>query len=554
MGEIAIGVGTGRDGNNYFMLRDIARFLRGTPKQFEVEWDQEKRAVNLISGKPYTSIGVEGYMILGDEIKTAIRSDAKIYLDGREIDLTAYTVDGYSYFKLRDLAAALDFHVGWNETDGVIEIDPMFGYTPEKTDDGYAFRTNVNVRDTQQKYVFPYAQVSSVQQFSYKNEGLAYAYVQDQNLVIVTPRKQLSLEMKYPRLGDVIADEDGNFYVIWGRKNERSDEIIETVFVSKYSPEGEHIRTIGFVGAATPWGDRDSVKTQLPFAYGNSVSAIANGILVNYYARVAYSGHQSDNVIAVNISDLSPYELPNNAYTSHSFNQSVIYSKHMSGFLFASQGDASPRGFRVNGANGSFGDQNDVTFHFYLESNANYDMSIINWTFAQLGGLAETGQGVALVGASAKSIGEEAKTEKQNLFVQIFDPRAPKRSPSAYIGGTVRSGATSFNINDNQNSPLTPVTDHGVIWLTDHTDRNVITPQVAAADDRIVILWSEVVEGETNYESFYTVLSAEGKVITPATSLGNMPLNSYEMPIWHDGKIWWAYALNGKIAVTSITP
>lgn len=61
-------------------------------------------------------------------------------------------------------------------------------------------------------------------------------------------------------------------------------------------------------------------------------------------------------------------------------------------------------------------------FHFYLEPNANYNMYIVNKTFAQFGGLAETSRGVVLVGASAKSIGEEAKTEKQNLFVQIFNP------------------------------------------------------------------------------------------------------------------------------------
>ena len=69
-------------------------------------------------------------------------------------------------------------------------------------------------------------------------------------------------------------------------------------------------------------------------------------------------------------------------------------------------------------------------FHFYLEPNANYDMCIVNKTFAQLGGLAETSKGVVLAGASAKSISEKAKTEKQNLFIQIFDPLASNLSSS----------------------------------------------------------------------------------------------------------------------------
>jgi hypothetical protein len=120
-----------------------------------------------------------------------------------------------------------------------------------------------------------------------------------------------------------------------------------------------------------------------------------------------------------------------------------------------------------------------------------------------------------------------------------------------FVGGTERSGATSFDIYDCQNSPLTEVTDYGVIWLTNHTDKHVIAPQVAVADDRIVILWSE--DGQEGSESYYMVLSAAGEVLTPATSLGRLKLNSYEMPVVHDGRIYWAYAThNGKIRVAGL--
>ena len=50
------------------------------------------------------------------------------------------------------------------------------------------------------------------------------------------------------------------------------------------------------------------------------------------------------------------------------------------------------------------------------------------------------------------------------------------------------------------------------------------------------------------------VLSADGDVITPATSLGSLKLNSYEMPIYHNGHVCWAYAYDGKIRVASIQP
>lgn len=406
--------------------------------------------------------------------------------------------------------------------------------------------------NTQANEVNNWAQISSVQQFKYKNEGLAYAYVKDSNIIISTPSIQLSFEMKYPILGDVLSDDDGNFYVVWGKQNDNNDSIIETVFISKYSSEGQHIKTTGFVGKSSPWGDDDSAKTKSPFWAGNCVSVIENGILVNYHTKQRYDGHQSDNVIAVRISDMSAYPLPNDTFSGHSFNQSLIYCKRTSDFLFASQGDAYVRGFRVNDMNGKYGNENENIFHFYLEANVDYNMWIVNKTFAQLGGLAETSKGVALVGASAMSISEAAKTEKQNLFIQIFDPLIKDLSPSMFVGGSPRSGATSFDINDNNNSPLTNVSDYGIIWLTDYTDKDVIAPQVVVADDRIVILWTE--SGGSVLESYYMVLSAGGDVLTPATSLGGLKLNSYEMPIYQDGLVYWAYAYNGCLRAVSIKP
>ncbi len=391
-----------------------------------------------------------------------------------------------------------------------------------------------------------WARVSSVQQFPYKNEGIAYGYVMDNALKIIAPGKKLDIEMKYPELGDVISDDGGNFYVVWGRTNETDDASIETTFISKYNSDGRHVKTTGFVGESSPWGNSDSAKTKTPFYAGNCVSAIADGVLVNYHGKERYDGHQSDNVIAVKTSDMSVYSLPNNTYSGHSFNQSIIYCEKTSDFLFASQGDAYARGFRINNSSGFYGDNDEILFHFYLEANANYNMRIVNNTFAQLGGLAETSKGVALVGAAVKSIGEAAKDEKQNLFIQIFNPRRNKISSSMFIGGTTRSGATSFDINDNNNNPLMPVTDYGIHWLTNYTDTDVIAPQVVAADDQIIILWA------TKGDTLYMVLSASGDVLTPATSLGGLPLNSFEQPVYHKGTVYWVAIVNGRLKVISI--
>lgn len=406
--------------------------------------------------------------------------------------------------------------------------------------------TVYGVNNTQEQSIRNWGSVSSVQQFAYKNEGLAYAYIKDDNLQITTPKNTFIIEMKYPILGDVISDDDGNFYMVWGKEGTSYKD--ETIFISKYTSQGVHVKTVGFTGESVMGQDGN---TKIPFDAGNCVSAIGEGYLMVNYAREMYNGHQSNNVIGVKLSDMSPvkweskWDIP---YTSHSFNQSIIWSKHAGGFVYADHGDAYGRGFVIT---------SDVSemllFHFYLEANANYNMWIVNKTFAQLGGLAETSKGVVLVGASAKSISESAKEEKQNLFVQIFDPLSTEVSSSMFVGGTTRSGAMSFDINDNKNKPHTSVTDYGVHWLTNYSDMDVVAPQVIVVDDKIVIMWSTY-DGkyETVDDTFYMILSASGEVLIPATSLGAVPLNSFEQPMYYNGAVYWVAVSNGRLMIRSI--
>lgn len=115
-------------GNNYFKLRDLAYVLNGSDKQFEVTWDGVNNAILLTSGISYTTAGgeMEGK---GISSKTATPTSSKILLDGKEIALTAYTIDGNNYFKLRDIGQAFDFGVTWDGTNNTIIIDTNTGYT-----------------------------------------------------------------------------------------------------------------------------------------------------------------------------------------------------------------------------------------------------------------------------------------------------------------------------------------------------------------------------------------------------------------------------------------
>lgn len=463
------------------------------------------------------------------------------------LDVAPRIYNGRTLLPLRAVIEALGYQITWDANTNVASIEE--GGTLKVT----------GLDDTQSFMPMKWAYIPSVQQFYYRETGMAYAYVSQGKLIIQMPTKQFKLDLLHPLIGDVLSDDAGNFYVVWGQPNENSNTPKETVLISKYTSEGQHIKTTGFVGTSSPWKNSDLAKTQIPFDAGNCVSVIADGKLINYHGKKRYDGHQSDQVIGVNIETMEPITLTSNSFSGHSFNQSLIYHKASSNFLFASQGDAYPRGFKVNTISGNYGEQRDVLFSFYLQQNANYDMFVVNETFAQLGGIVETSSGVALVGASAKSIGEEAKKEPQNLFMQVFNPMLSSMDSSKFIGGEVRSGATSFDINDNQNQPLSTVTDYGVRWLTKYKDKNVISPQVVVANDKVVIMWSiQSVSNETGLldsveqESFYMIMSNTGDVIKDATSLGKTPLNSMERPIYHDGFVHWVSVVTEGLKVRSL--
>lgn len=111
------------NGNNYFKLRDLAYVLNGTAQQFAVDWDNTKNAINLISGQAYTPVGGEMELDNNNSNKTASITKAKIYLDGKQIDLTAYNIGGNNYFKLRDIAEKINFNVEWDSKNNSVIIN-----------------------------------------------------------------------------------------------------------------------------------------------------------------------------------------------------------------------------------------------------------------------------------------------------------------------------------------------------------------------------------------------------------------------------------------------
>lgn len=118
-------------GNNYFKLRDLAMALNGSDRQFELGWDATKLAISLTMSKPYSPVGGELTPASGKATATAQISTDAVYMNGTEISLKAYKINGNNYFKLRDVAEAIDFSAAWNGEKSTIEIDTTSGYVFE---------------------------------------------------------------------------------------------------------------------------------------------------------------------------------------------------------------------------------------------------------------------------------------------------------------------------------------------------------------------------------------------------------------------------------------
>ena len=116
--------------NNYFKLRDLAFTFSSTEKQFEVQFSSVNNAILLTSGISYTAIGGE-MAGKGAGVKSAVPTRQVILLNGVEVQFTAYNIDGYNYFKLRDIGETFNFGVDWDATARVVTVDTSKIYTPD---------------------------------------------------------------------------------------------------------------------------------------------------------------------------------------------------------------------------------------------------------------------------------------------------------------------------------------------------------------------------------------------------------------------------------------
>ncbi len=118
------------DGYNYFKIRDLAQILSGTEKSFPVSWDGESSRIDLAAGESYVPVGgeCEENAALPEQI---LPSGARLYMDGAYVFASAYNIDGYNYFKLRDIMSLLNVEVEWDHDTRRVSLNTGRGYVYE---------------------------------------------------------------------------------------------------------------------------------------------------------------------------------------------------------------------------------------------------------------------------------------------------------------------------------------------------------------------------------------------------------------------------------------
>ena len=107
-------------GNNYVKLRDVGALLK---TRFDVRWEDGK--AKLYNHAAYTKTSGELAAIGKDSKSATLSTTDFVWGDtGAAVTgLTAYTIGGNNYIKLRDIAKLFDFDVDWRDGKAWIEPD-----------------------------------------------------------------------------------------------------------------------------------------------------------------------------------------------------------------------------------------------------------------------------------------------------------------------------------------------------------------------------------------------------------------------------------------------
>jgi hypothetical protein len=108
-------------GYNYIKLRDLTAILGSMGKDVSIDWDENEKTIYIASGQAQPG-GDSAMKPAEGKGRNAVIPSIHINLDGEYVYLPAISIDGSTYFKLRDLSRSLGFDVDWDAANRRISV------------------------------------------------------------------------------------------------------------------------------------------------------------------------------------------------------------------------------------------------------------------------------------------------------------------------------------------------------------------------------------------------------------------------------------------------
>ena len=128
-GNETVMMGYNINGNTYFRLREVAlnitNHIENWEHHFHIYYDKDLNSIDLIRNANFVPMTYNKEYTVGTEIKEGIRSNARLTVNGSVLDsdqIKGYVIDGYTFYKLRDLATIATLDIEWCEEERVIEL------------------------------------------------------------------------------------------------------------------------------------------------------------------------------------------------------------------------------------------------------------------------------------------------------------------------------------------------------------------------------------------------------------------------------------------------
>lgn len=504
-------------GSNYYSLRDISKHLSGTTSEFDVTWNTQTNAIEIVKEQLYTpddSIKQTSYS--SNKSYTAILSNAKVIVNGAPQQLKAYNIDGSNYFQLRDLAEQIPFEVEFDESSNQINI---FSKAVENT-----YRANVTsiINDNVVSSEFPRWK-NPILSYLINNVDQTFSVIEaNQGVTIETYNTKFELidnhkvELELPLFGGFYSGKIYN-YIAFGQENKEENDDKEVIRIVRYDKNFKRIDSVSIKG-----GESYTIN---PFASGSGRMAEQDNTLIFHTARKRYTtsdglNHQSQLTIQVNTStmtvsnDLGQFQ---KNHVSHSFDQYVQFDGSTP--VLVDHGDAYPRSIVIHRGNGMNYTEADL---FKIPGRIGANM-----TGVSLGGF-EMSNDYYMV--AMNSIDHSYVTDYTS-YEMVGLPRDQR--------DIILSLMPKANFNSTAAKQITLSKYVG----SDHIAS--IPKLIKRSDNNMIVLWQEFDMNNHLQDVKYVEIDGQGNTLGEIQSLPHYVLSEVD-PIIVDNRIIWYTNVDGK--------